>query len=66
MYVDQYRVQRGLRDHPPLCTQDCYHYPHSAASPNCRQRMDIVLAASLARSKHNPNQKIESTAEAPF
>lgn len=66
MRVDEYRLRKGEKDHPPMCYLDCYPYPHRVDSPNCRCREDWVLDRSLKpRSKHCPH-KYETNAEAPF
>lgn len=66
MYVDTYRMSKGAKDHPPLCKELCYPYPHRVDSPNCVGRTDYVLGASLADSKHSPHQHHDTQHEAPF
>jgi len=63
--VDTYRKKSRVRDAHPMgtCHLDCYHYPHSRTSKNCRQRDEALLERSL-KSSSKP-EKLESP-EAPF
>lgn len=55
MYVDEYRLRKGAKDHPPVCKNDCYPWPHRVDSPNCRQREDWLLDKAFAPvSRHAP------------
>lgn len=67
MYLDKYRKARGAKDNPPVCYDDCYHYPHRTNSKHCKHREDWKLERSLApKSRHDPYQHHESPEEAPF
>jgi len=67
MYVDEYRLRRGAKDHPELCYLDCYPYPHSSESSNCRERPDLLIDKSFApRSKHCPVSPVALDDPIPF
>lgn len=60
LYVDEYRLRRGARDHPPVCLSDCLPYPHRVGSLGCRRREDWE-AERFARgpSRHCPQRPEE-------
>lgn len=78
MYVDEYRLRRGAKDHPPVCKDsDCdflYHriqngqkyMPfHRVSTKGCSGYADYIAAASMADSKHSPIKPHDGD-EVPF
>lgn len=64
MYVDEYRLRRGSKDHPHLCRDDCLPYPHKVSTIQCKLHGEYMLEKSLKpKPKHSP---IPDEQDCPF
>jgi len=56
MYVDEYRLRRGPKDHAPTCYMNCLPYPHRLDTPECDGYQDYVDDRDAEpKSRHCPN-----------
>lgn len=78
MYVDKYRMRKGPKDHPPVCTDPYCTYieghmaaggryspVHRVSTKGCSGYEQYMINNSVAQSRHSPI-KPETGAEAPF
>ncbi len=65
MYVDTYRLNKGVKDRAPVCKLDCYPHPHRYDSPGCRHYEEYQLERMVIASKHCPDRATDDE-EAPF